>query len=118
MGTSFERSDVWDRLSEQALVMICRWYSQQPLTIKRNACPPSDPSLNRCTENLTVSGGLLLEWIPQNHVGHLMFITQRYTLFHATLYILSEFIGQENGLKSEKIRVGYACARKIVEYRV
>ena len=25
MGTSFERSDFWGRLSEQALVMIGRW---------------------------------------------------------------------------------------------
>ena len=32
IGTSFGRSDVWDRLSEQALVMIGRWYSRQPLT--------------------------------------------------------------------------------------
>ena len=26
---------------------------------------------------------LSLEWIPQNQVGHLMFITQRYNLLHA-----------------------------------
>ena len=32
IGTSFGRSDVWDRLSGQALVMIGRWYSRQPLT--------------------------------------------------------------------------------------
>ena len=32
MDTRFERNDFWDRLGEQALVMIGRWYSRQPLT--------------------------------------------------------------------------------------
>ena len=32
MGTSFWRSDFWDRLGGQALVMIGRWYSRQTLT--------------------------------------------------------------------------------------
>ena len=32
MGTSFRHHDFWDRLGGQALVMIGRWYSRQPLT--------------------------------------------------------------------------------------
>ena len=32
VGTRFQRSDFWDRLRGQALLMIDRWYSRQPLT--------------------------------------------------------------------------------------
>ena len=32
MGASFRHRDFWDRLGGQALVMIGRWYSRQPLT--------------------------------------------------------------------------------------
>ena len=32
MGTSFRHNDFWDHLGGQALVMIGRWYSRQPLT--------------------------------------------------------------------------------------
>ena len=32
MDTRFRRSNVWDRLGGQAVVMIGRWYSRQPLT--------------------------------------------------------------------------------------
>ena len=84
MGTSFGRSVFWGRLSEQVLVMIGRWYSQQLLTIKRDACPPkrSQKSLYQKPYSFcSLDGGLWLEWIPQNQVEHLMFITQRYTLF-------------------------------------
>ena len=31
MGTSFRHNDFWDHLGGQALVMIGRWYSRQPL---------------------------------------------------------------------------------------
>ena len=56
---------------------------------------------------------LWLEWLPQNQVGHLMFITQRYTLYHAILHILiCEFIGHENFQKSGEIRVGDLCKEK------
>ena len=56
-----------------------------------------------------------LEWIPQNEVGHLMFITQLYTLHHAILYLvyLGEFTGHENLQKSGEIRVRDSCARKL-----
>ena len=52
MGTSFERSDFWGSLSEQVLVMIGRWYSQQPLTIKRNneQCHAKYFKINRCRQ--------------------------------------------------------------------
>ena len=45
MGTSVGCSDFWDRLNRQALVMIGRWYSRQPII--SNACPtePSHKSL-------------------------------------------------------------------------
>ena len=58
----------------------------------------------------------LLEWIPKNQVGHLKFSTQRYTQYHAILY-LSELTGHIYE-KSGEIRVGDGCARKRVEYRV
>ena len=32
MATNFTRNDFWDHLGGQALVMIGRWYSRQPLT--------------------------------------------------------------------------------------
>jgi len=32
MRLSFRRNDFWDHLGGQALVMIGRWYSRQPLT--------------------------------------------------------------------------------------
>ena len=32
MGTSVGLNDFWDRLGGQALVIIGRWYSRQPLT--------------------------------------------------------------------------------------
>ena len=32
MGTGLKRKDFWDSLGGQALVMIGRWYSRQPLT--------------------------------------------------------------------------------------
>ena len=35
MGTSFGRSDFWDRSGGQALVMIGRWFSRQPLTNRK-----------------------------------------------------------------------------------
>ena len=35
MGTSFGRSDFWDRSGGQALVMIGRWFSRQLLTIRK-----------------------------------------------------------------------------------
>ena len=48
-----------------------------------------------------------------------MFITQRYTLHHAILYLvdylvyLGEFTGHENLQKSGEIRVRDSCARKL-----
>ena len=45
-----------------------------------------------------------------------MFIIQRYTQYHAILY-LSEFIGPIFE-KSEEVRVRDSCARKRAEYRV
>ena len=35
MGTNSGRSDFWDRLGGQALVMIGRWYSKESLTDHR-----------------------------------------------------------------------------------
>ena len=32
MAKNFTRNDFWDHLRGQALVMIGRWYSRQPLT--------------------------------------------------------------------------------------
>ena len=52
-----------------------------------------------------VCEGLLLEWITQNPVGHLMFIT----LHHG---------GHENFKKSREVRVRDSSARKRVEYRL
>ena len=52
----------------------------------------------------------------RNQVGHLMLITQRYTLYHAILY-LCECIGHILE-KSGEIRVRDSCARKRVEHRV
>ena len=45
-----------------------------------------------------------------------MFITQRYVLYHAILY-LCEFIGHMFE-KSREIRVRDSCARKCIEYTV
>ena len=55
MGTSFARSDFWDGLVGQALAMIGRWYSRQPLTNQKCRLStqkiPKDPK-NRCGESL------------------------------------------------------------------
>ena len=60
MDTSFGCSDFWDRLGEQALVMIGRWYSRQPLTNHNQRLStqmiPEIVAPKACTSSLIVSG--------------------------------------------------------------
>ena len=47
MATNFTRNDFWDHLGGQALVMIGRWYSRQPLTNHNQRLLTVEP--NACT---------------------------------------------------------------------
>ena len=58
-----------------------------------------------------------MDTLKSYQVGHLMFITQRYTLYHAILYIYANLLGTFFE-KSGEIKVRDGRARKRVEYRI
>ena len=65
------------------LLLMQRGLSSQ-ISDKNSGTSPPFHSATTCDLMIfSVSFGLSLEQIPQNQLGHLMFITQRYSLHHA-----------------------------------